>query len=66
MGNMKYCRFENTYNALQDCYEAIANSDESPGVSEEKYKQKLIKLCYDVATDFSDETEDDETIESPE
>ena len=59
MGNMAHCRFENTYNDLQDCYETIANSKEPLSKSEEKYKQKLIKLCYDIAVDFSEEMEDD-------
>lgn len=59
MSNMDYCRFENTYNDLQDCYETIANSKEPLSKSEEKYKQKLIKLCYDIAADFSEEMEED-------
>lgn len=60
MSNMEYCRFENTYNALQDCYETIANSNEPLSVSEVKYKQKLIRLCYDIAADFSEEEESPE------
>ena len=54
MGNMAYCKFENTYNDLQDCYEIIANSNEPLSSSEEEYKKKLIKLCKDVALDFAD------------
>ena len=56
MSNMEYCRFENTYNALQDCYEAIANDTEKLSTSEGKYKQKLVQLCKDVALDFSEIT----------
>ena len=60
MSNMGYCKFENTYNDLQNCYEAIANDKEPLSKSEEKYKQKLIKLCCDIAADFIEEEDEDE------
>ena len=59
MSNMSYCRFKNTYNDLQDCYEIIANSNEPLSISEEKYKQKLLKLCKDIALDFTEITEEE-------
>ena len=54
MSNMSYCKFENTYNDLQDCYETITNNNELLSPSEEKCKKKLIKLCKDVALDFAE------------
>lgn len=49
MGNMGYCRFQNTLNDLRDCYENIDNdlSDD-----EKQAKDKLIKLCVDIACDY--------------
>lgn len=56
---MAYCRFQNTYNNLQECYDIMANDDKPLSESEEKYKQKLLKLCKDIALDFCELTEDD-------
>ena len=52
MGNMSYCRFENTCIDLQDCYD---NIDEQRSESEEKYFKKIIKLCSDIAIDFNED-----------
>lgn len=58
--NMSYCRFENTYGDLQDCYDALAEKDlDELSESEKKYAKKLIKMCRDIADDFLDD-EDDE------
>ena len=43
MGNMSYCRFQNTLNELRDCEEHIGDEDLSD--DEEKARQKLIVLC---------------------
>lgn len=64
MGNLHYCRFENTYNDLLECEEALAEG-ERLSESEFKYRNKLIKLCKAIAADFdeteyTDEGEDDE------
>ena len=53
MPNMSYCRFENTFHDLEDCYEGMDEQDLSP--LEEKYRDRLIKLCCDIAADFGDE-----------
>lgn len=46
MGNMSYCRFENTYIDLQDCYDNLWAEDLS---EEEKiYRMKLIRLCKKI------------------
>ena len=53
MANMSYCRFENTYADLYDCYEAFYEFDEL-SESEKKYALKLIKLCADLVADHKD------------
>lgn len=59
MSNMSYCRFENTYKDLQDCYEAMGDGIEDLSESESKYFDKMIKLCKEIVDDFG-EPEDDE------
>jgi hypothetical protein len=63
MSNMSYCRFQNTYQDLLDCMEALEecgdlqkfieerNSDERP------YVEKLIRLCAEISADFLSELE---------
>ena len=59
MSNMSYCRFENTVDALVDCYEALkedgiqhieaeASRREAPKVME------LIELCREITEDFNE------------
>jgi hypothetical protein len=57
MANMSYCRFENTYNDLQDCWGIIDESPESLSESEQKYRLKLIKLCDRISKCFDDAEE---------
>jgi len=60
MGNMSYCRFENTYGDLKDCYDALEEKSlDELSEKEKKYAKKLIKMCKDIADDFLD-NEDDE------
>ena len=49
MGNMSYCRFENTANDLQDCLNAI-NRGETDELNEYEVQglQRLIDLCNDI------------------
>ncbi len=63
MPNMSYCRFENTYRDLVDCYENI-NDDLSK--SEHNYRNQLLDLCREILNDYEgnemewqDENEDD-------
>jgi len=64
MGNMSYCRFENTYQDLEECYEALQNEGGVKGIEEEAnqyekpYIKKLIELCKDIVEEFEDELED--------
>jgi hypothetical protein len=64
MGNMRHCRFENTYHDLVDCYEALGEEGVDSLVKnanqyEKKYITKLIKLCSDIAADFMEEAEEE-------
>ena len=64
MGNMSYCRFENTYGDLQDCYNALGNKSlDELSKTEKKYAKELIKMCRDIADDFLDEVYDDDSDE---
>lgn len=52
--NMSYCRFENTYDDLRDCLEALENSsvkrlEEDASQYEKPYIRKLIELCEEIA-----------------
>jgi len=53
MSNMSYCRFENTYKDLGDCYdnweEDISDSD-----SEEEYRKKLLGLCKSIVEGYDE------------
>lgn len=51
MGNMSYCRFQNTVIDLQDCYD---HSDEELSKEEQRAKDRLIRICKQIASDFED------------
>ena len=53
MGNMSYCRFENTYPDLLDCRDAMSDTD--LGESEAKYRDWMIGLCIEIAAEYGDE-----------
>ena len=53
MSNMSYCRFQNTFIELEDCYEHIEDNDLSQ--DEKEAKEKLINLCCDIAKGAKDE-----------
>ena len=56
MGNMSYCRFENTLNALEDCSEALGEMPNTDDLSqsEKQAMKQLIRLCGDIYGDFED------------
>lgn len=61
MANMSYCRFENTFKDLQDCYEAMKDKDFTDlSESEQKYRNYLVKLCDDIVNEFEIEEETQE------
>ena len=45
MTNMSYCRFENTYDDLRDCF----NNWDVKSESEEEYQALLVNLCEEIA-----------------
>ena len=53
MGNMSYCRFSNTLEDLEDCY----NNMDKEGLSEEEVKarRELIVTCRNLSLDYEDE-----------
>lgn len=53
MGNMSYCRFENTLDDLRDCQEAMGDDD--LGESEQRARAILIRVCGDIAADYGEE-----------
>ncbi len=53
MSNMAYCRFENTVTDVEDCYNNMEEVDLSD--SEYRKRQKLISLCIDIATEYSED-----------
>ena len=61
MSNMSYCRFENTFGDLEECYHALLNEGGVEGIEEESneyekpYIKKLIDLCKDIVEEFGDE-----------
>ncbi len=57
MANMSYCRFENTYRDLQDCYR---NVNKSLSKDEAYYREKLLRLCEDILSEYDPELEEDE------
>ena len=60
MANMGYCRFQNTLSDLRDC---DAHMDDTVSSDEDRARQRLIKLCRNIANNYDDEytnTEDED------
>ena len=53
MGNMSYCRFENTSRDLQDCYD---NWDENEELSdtEKQAKARILELSQQIVDDYGE------------
>jgi len=45
MSNMSYCRWENTYRDLNDCYQSMLEEDEELSESEAMYKKLLLEVA---------------------
>ena len=58
MGNMSYCRFENTVPDLQDCMENIENTSRL-SKSERQARRDLILMCIEIAEMYPDAGEGD-------
>ena len=52
MGNMSYCRFQNTLLDLRDCFEHM--DDDDLGREEEDARRELIDVCIDIVEEFED------------
>jgi hypothetical protein len=52
MANMSYCRFENTFRDLKDCYNNMGSDDLSE--REWEYRRQMIKLCMSIACECVD------------
>lgn len=57
MMNMSHCRFENTLLALRECTEHW--EDDLENKFELRAREKLIKLCKEIAEDYSDDLDDE-------
>lgn len=53
MANMSYCRFRNTFEALQDCFDAWENEDADLSSEEKQAKERLLALCVEITQGFS-------------
>lgn len=61
--NMSYVRFQNTLEALKDCYNAMTDEpDEKLDADEEQAKKWLIETCQEIASEFSDIEEEEKEI----
>lgn len=49
MSNMSYCRFENTYKDLRDCYKNMANPESE---DEKIFRKELVELCKMIADSY--------------
>jgi hypothetical protein len=58
MSNMSYCRFENTYHDLQDCYENI--NRKASNERDERYRLRLKELVKEMSEIVDDEDFEDE------
>lgn len=58
MGNMSYCRFQNTVRDLQDCVNAMNNGLE---LSKEELNSfiRMVNLCRDVAENYEGMNDDE-------
>jgi len=59
MSNMSYCRFQNTLSDLVDCADNI-NDIEEMSEEELKARKQLIRLCMEIAYEFSSEFDNEE------
>ena len=56
MGNMSYCRFQNTSGDLQDCYHNWDTLEEEDR-EEKKARTKILELCQRIVDDYGEEEE---------
>lgn len=56
MANMSYCRFENTSQDLQDCFNYLCKHETLDDLSnsEKCFAKRLLQMCVEIA-DFADD-----------
>ncbi len=56
MANMSYCRYRNTLNDLQDCYDSMSYDEDGDELSREESnaKEQLLELCAEITDQFND------------
>jgi len=53
MANLSYCKMQNTYPDLEDCYEALQDKlFDDFSEEEQRFAKKLIELCGKISNDF--------------
>ena len=62
MGNMSYCRFQNTLSDLQECRDHL---DDDLGAEEKLARRRLLKLCKRIGEDYEGEIEELEAATIP-
>jgi len=61
MGNMSYCRFQNTLQDLQDCknvlddFNSLDDLKEELSTEEFRAAKKIISIAKDIANNFDEE-----------
>ena len=56
MGNMSYCRFENTLRDLRDCRKDMSETDfYELSETEQEARNKLVALCKEISEQFEEE-----------
>lgn len=66
MPNMSYCRFENTYNDLDECYRVLSDAmsvgelEKETNIYDRKFIRRLIDLCSTIHAEFGEHEDDDE------
>lgn len=59
MANMSYCRFENTYRDLRDCYYALEDrGPEELSDSELNHARHMMKICENILN-YSEQVNDE-------
>jgi len=59
MANMSYCRFENTYLDLKDCYKAMRNGTDDLSENEKEFHNQMLELCKKIVNDFGENEQED-------
>jgi len=55
MSNMSYCRFENTAQDLNDCWENWQENEEELSGFERRGRDRILELAKQIVDEFGDE-----------